>query len=131
MSPHSARAAILSYHIALFIHIVALIVAASATAITKLAATRRARARTIGEVLDWHNVLSSASKAFPICLAAFLLTGLYMLSITHIAVWSTGFAVAGLVGVLLLFASGTYLGIKGDRKSTRLHSTHVALSPMP
>jgi hypothetical protein len=51
------------YHITLFIHILALLVAASATAITKLAAGRRARARTVGDVLDWHNVLMSTSRS--------------------------------------------------------------------
>lgn len=102
-----------TYHIALFLHIVAIIVASGATAITKLAASRRARARTIGEALDWHNVLMSASKAFPVVLAVFVLTGAYMLSLGQASVWASGFVVAGLAGVLLLFASGTYLGLKG------------------
>jgi hypothetical protein len=101
------------YHIALFIHIVTLIVAASATAVTKLAVGRRARARTVGEALDWHGVLMSASKLFPMCLAAFVITGFYMLSITHTSVWSSGFVVAGLVGVALLLVSGVFLATKG------------------
>jgi hypothetical protein len=102
------------YHIALFVHLLAVVVAAGATAVTKLAATRAARAKTVGELLDWHNVLMSAAKLFPICLAAFVITGFYMLSVAHMAIWSSGFVVAGLVGVLLLFASGTFLGIKGN-----------------
>jgi hypothetical protein len=102
------------YHIALFVHLLAVVVAAGATAVTKLAATRGARAKTVGEVLDWHNVLSSTAKLFPICLAAFVVTGFYMLSVAHMAIWSSGFVVAGLVGVLLLFASGTFLGMKGN-----------------
>ena len=101
------------YHIALFLHIVTLIVAASATAITKLAVGRRARARTVGESLDWHNVLVSTSKVFPICLASFVLTGSYMVSVVGMRGWSSGFVVAGLVGVAMLLASGTFLGIKG------------------
>jgi hypothetical protein len=40
-----------TYHIALFVHLLTLIVAASVTAITRLAATRRMRAHTIGEAL--------------------------------------------------------------------------------
>ena len=101
------------YHIALFLHIVTLMVAASATAITKLAVGRRARARTVGDALDWHNVLVSTSKVFPICLASFVLTGSYMVSVIGMRGWSSGFVVAGLVGVGLLLASGTFLGIKG------------------
>lgn len=101
------------YRIALFLHIVAIVVASGATAITKLAAGRRARAKTVAEALDWHNVLTSASKAFPIVLAVFFLTGGFMLSRGQASVWSSGFAVAGVTGVVLLFASGTYLGLKG------------------
>jgi hypothetical protein len=101
------------YHIALFVHIVTLIVAASATAVTKLAVGRRARARTVGDVLEWHNVLTSAAKVFPMCLAAFVITGFYMLGISHAPIWSSGFVVAGLVGVVLLLASGIFLATKG------------------
>jgi hypothetical protein len=100
------------YHIALFIHIVTLIVAASVTAVTKLAVARRIRARTVGEVLEWHLVLMSSSKIFPMCLAAFVITGFYMLSLTHVGIWSTGFVVAGLVGVALLLVSGVFLATK-------------------
>ena len=101
------------YHVALFLHIVTLMVAASATAITKLAVGRRARARTVGEALDWHNVLVTTAKVFPICLASFVLTGSYMVSVIGMRGWSSGFVVAGLLGVAWLLASGTFLGIKG------------------
>ena len=110
------------YHIALFLHIVTLIVAASATAVTKLAVSRRIRARTIGEVLDWHKVLMSASKLFPICLAAFVVTGSYMLSVANVHVWTTGFVVAGFVGVGLLLASGIYLSMKAKALKTVLEN---------
>jgi hypothetical protein len=100
------------YHVTLFIHILTLVAAAAATAVTKLAVGRRATARTVGEALDWHNVLMSASKAFPLCLLAFMITGGYMLSVTHLP-WSTGFVVAGLLGVGSLLASGVFLATKG------------------
>ena len=100
------------YHVAKFLHLLALLVAAGVTAVTKLAAGRRARARTVGEALDWHSVLLSAARLFPICLVVFLLTGGYMMSVVHVSM-STGFIVAGMLGVVLLFASGTFLGIKG------------------
>ncbi|HEY4216692.1 MAG TPA: hypothetical protein VGM67_06110 [Gemmatimonadaceae bacterium] len=101
------------YHITLFVHIMTLVVAAAVTAITKLAVARRARARTVAEVLDWHNVLTSTAKLFPVCLVVFVVSGAYMMSVTHIAPWSTGFIVAGLAGVGLLLVSGIYLALKG------------------
>jgi uncharacterized membrane protein len=100
------------YHIVLFVHILTLLVAAGATAVTKLAVGRRATARTVADALDWHNVLMTASKLFPLCLLAFVVTGGYMMSRTHIPM-STGFVVAGLVGVLLLLVSGVFLATKG------------------
>ena len=108
------------YHITLFIHIVTLLVAAGATAVMKLAIGRRARARTVGEALEWHNVMASTSKLFPICLAAFLITGTYMLSIAQLHAWSTGFVVAGLVGVVLLLVSGVFMGTRGKAAKQRL-----------
>jgi hypothetical protein len=101
------------YHVTLFLHIVTLLVAAGTTAVLHLAMGRRGRARTVGEVIEWHNVLMAASKLFPICLVAFVVTGSYMLSVNHINAWSTGFLVAGLVGVVLLLVSGIFFGTKG------------------
>ena len=101
------------YHIALFIHIVAVMVATGATAVTKVAAGRRATAKTVADALDWHGVLMSTSKLFPLSLAALVLTGSYMVSVAHIGAWTSGFTIAGYVGVLLLFASGGYLGKQG------------------
>lgn len=101
-----------AFHIALFLHIMALVVAGGVTAVTKLAAGRRARARTVGEALDWHNLLAGASKLFPICIAIFVITGGYMMSVNKLPM-STGFVVAGLVGSAWLLATGAYLGVKG------------------
>ena len=101
------------YRAALFLHLIALMLAAGATGVTKLAAGRRARARTVGEALDWHDVLMGASKLFPLSLVIFVVTGSYMLSVARIHVWSTGFVVGGLVGSALLFGSGAFLGAKG------------------
>jgi hypothetical protein len=101
-----------AYHITLFLHVVTLIIAASATAVSKLAVGRRIRARTLREALEWHEVLISASKAFPLCLASFAATGAYMVSVLGARAWSSGFVIAGFVGVTLLLGSGTFLGVK-------------------
>jgi hypothetical protein len=100
------------YPIAKYVHLFALFVAAGVTAVTKLAAGRRMRARTVGEVLDWHNTLMSAAKLFPICLLVLAITGGYMLSVLKVSM-SSAFVVAGVFGIVWLFATGTFLGIKG------------------
>jgi hypothetical protein len=119
------------YHIALFLHLLTLIVAAGTTAVTKLAVSRRIRSRTVGEVLEWHTVLMSASKTFPICLAAFVITGSYMLSVANVHVWTTGFVVAGFVGVALLLASGIYLSMKGKALKSVLENMAKAGADRP
>jgi hypothetical protein len=101
-----------TYHVALFLHVTALVIAAGAAAIIKLALRRRARARTVAEMLDWHLVLMKTSLAFPICLAVLLLTGGYMLSVSHLAP-GTGFVVGGVIGIVVLLLAGTVLGAKG------------------
>lgn len=101
-----------SYHIALFVHLVTLIVAASVTAVTKLAAARSMRARTVGELQEWHGILMSAARLFPICLVLFVASGAYMLGVARAPLWTSAYVVAGLAGVVLLLVSGAYLGAK-------------------
>ena len=98
--------------LAKYVHLFALFVAAGVTAVTKLAAGRRVRARTLGEALEWHSTLMSASKLFPICLLVLAITGGYMMSVLHVSM-SSAFVEVGVLGIVWLFATGTYLGIKG------------------
>jgi hypothetical protein len=100
------------YPYAKYVHLFALFIAAGVTAVTKLAAGRRVRARTVGEALEWHNTLMSASKLFPICLLILAITGGYMLNVVKVSM-SSGFVVAGVFAIVWLFATGTFLGIKG------------------
>jgi len=100
------------YPLAKYVHLVALFVAAGVTAVTKLAAGRRMRARTVGEALEWHSLLLSAAKLFPVCLLLLAITGGYMLSVLKVNM-SSGFIVAGVLAIVWLFASGAFLGSKG------------------
>jgi hypothetical protein len=108
------------YHVALFVHLLALVVAAGASAVVKLAAGRGRRARTVGEVLDWHDTTAAAARLFPVCLAVFVVTGAYMLSFHRAGAWLDGWVVAGLAGSALLLASGAYLGIRGGAQRAAL-----------
>ena len=118
------------YPLAKYVHLVALFVAAGVTAVTKLAASRRMRARTVGEALDWHNVLMSAAKLFPICLLVLAITGGYMLSVLHVSM-SSGFIVAGVFAIVWLFASGAFLGIKGGALKTVLEGMAAKGAELP
>jgi hypothetical protein len=119
------------YHIALFIHLLAFLVAAGATATTKLAAGRLARAKTVADALEWHRILSSASKLFPLCTAVLVLTGAYMLSFSNASAWRSGFVVGGLAGVVLLLAIGGFLGAKGKAAQQRLEQLAAQNADQP
>lgn len=108
------------YHIALFVHLCALIGAVAASAIVHIALHRRMRAPTVHEFLDWHNILMAAAKAFPIALVTLVLSGSYMISAGALHAWATGFVVAGLVGFVLLLSIGMTLGAKGRALKARL-----------
>jgi hypothetical protein len=118
------------YHFILFLHVFTLLVAAGATSVTKLAITRRDRARTVREVLDWHEVAMSAGKVFPLCLLGFVATGGYMISAAHIS-WKTGFIVAGLAGVLMLLVSGVFLATRGKAVARFLEGLAARGSEQP
>lgn len=121
------------YHIALYFHIIALLVASGATAVMKIAAGRLARARTVGDALDWHKLQTSTAKFFPMMLALFVITGSYMVSRSAVGVWSSGFVTAGMFGVVFLLASGIYLGLKGKALGAMLQGIAAKdpNAPMP
>jgi hypothetical protein len=122
-----------SYHIALFLHLLALVVAAGASAVTKLAAARRARARTVGDMLEWHGVIAATSRLFPICIVVFLVTGSYMLAVARVHAWSTGFVVAGMLGIALLLVNSVFLARQGIalRRMLEGMAAHGADQPAP
>ena len=110
------------YRIALFVHLLALIVAAGASAVMKLAAERRARSRTVAEMMEWHQTMGATARLFPICLAVFVLSGAFMLSRSTPGAWASAFVSAGLLGVVLLLASSAYLGISAKGLGRMLSS---------
>lgn len=121
------------YHIALFLHLLALVVAAGASAVTKLAAGRRARARTVGDMLEWHGVIAATSRLFPICIVVFLVTGSYMLAVARVHAWSSGFVVAGMLGIVMLLVSSVFLARQGIALGRALEgmAAHGADQPAP
>jgi cytochrome c-type biogenesis protein CcmH/NrfG len=99
------------YQIALFIHLLALLAATAASAIVKLAAGRRADAPTLREALEWGKLIGTTSRTFPIAVFTLVATGAYMTAGRW--GWRQGWIEAGVLGSLLLLASGAALGRRG------------------
>ena len=100
------------FYLALFVHVLGFALAAGVTALVKFSLGRRNRARSVGEMLEWHTLLMRSAGFFPIALVILVLSGGYMVRVSHMA-WSTPFVIAGLVAVGILLLGGILLGVAG------------------
>lgn len=98
------------YHIVLFIHICALLAAIATSALSHYSVARMQAASTVGEVRSWVPVIGNARKIFPIALLTLVASGAYMVSKAWS--WSAGWVNAALIGVVLLFISGVFVGFR-------------------
>ena len=99
------------YQIVLFIHLLALLAATAASAIVKLAAGRRAAAPTLRESMEWGTLIGATSRVFPIAVVTLVATGAYMAAGQW--GWRQGWIEAGVLGSVILLASGAVLGRRG------------------
>lgn len=114
------------YQIALFLHLVALFAAFGASTVIHVSMVKVRSARSGGEALEWLGVAHVLSRVFPVALALLVGTGAWMLHSSWS--WSSGFVLAGLTGVVLLFVSGAV--IEGTRAG-RLARTLAAQPSAP
>ncbi len=99
------------YRIALFVHLLSLLVATAAAGITHLAERRLHGATTAAEARQWHGIVMGTAQVFPVAVVGLVLSGAYMV---HRAwTWNTGFVDAGLLAAVLLMVSGIVLGRRG------------------
>ena len=107
------------FHIALFIHLLALFAAFGASTVVHVATVKIRRARTGGEALEWLGIAHALSPVFPAALAVLVGTGAWMLH--RGGSWSAGFVLAGLAGVVLLFVSGAaFEGMRAKKLAAAL-----------
>lgn len=109
-----------AYHLALFLHLLALFAASAASALTHLAEARLHRATTVREARQWHALAGSSARIFPIVIVLLLVTGGVMISQGGGVSWRTGWVAAGVVGVVLLFLNGGALGRRGGMLAREL-----------
>lgn len=99
------------YPVVLFAHVLAVLVAAMAGALTLFAELQLRRATSPDEVIRWGRLVHSVVPAFPVATVTLLGTGAYMTQAQWS--WHTGWIDAGLVGLALIVASGS--GIEASR----------------
>lgn len=99
------------YRLVLFLHLCALLAAIGTSALLHFAETRLRAADTVAAVRTWASLIEKGAKVFPLALLVLLGSGAYLVDRSW--TWSSGWVVASLVGVGVLFAVGA--GVVGGR----------------
>lgn len=99
------------YHLALFLHIAALLAAISASTLVHFAERRVSRVDRVADAQWWQRLLLRVTMVFPLALLTLLATGSYMVG--SLWAWRLGWVQAGVTAVLLLFVNGIRLGKSG------------------
>lgn len=99
------------YSAALFLHLLFVLIAGAAAALTTFTILRLRRAKTTDEAIAWLRITAKLVPAFPVSVLGLLVTGGYM---THVRwSWSTPWIDAALVALVLIVAFGS--GVEGKR----------------
>jgi hypothetical protein len=114
------------YHLTLYLHIFALLAAASASGIVHFAEGRFARATSVVDAKQWHALIGSTARTFPIAVLVLLATGGFMVADGGIWPWGAGWVEAGLVGSFLLLLFGGFLGTRSARIGRQLEAMPAA-----
>lgn len=99
------------YSLVLFLHLSALMAAIGTAGLAHFAEKRLGSADTVAALRPWAAVLDRLAPVFPLALLVLLASGAYL--VHRDWSWGTGWIEAGLVGVVLLFATGA--GVVGRR----------------
>jgi hypothetical protein len=97
-----------TYSVALYVHLLALLAAIAAASLMHFAESRRFAATTRLEVLPWLGLAKSVSRVFPLSLLVLFASGSYL--VHKVWTWDIGWVQAGIVGLVVLFASGIAIG---------------------
>ena len=100
-----------AYSIVLFIHLVALLVAAMAASVAFYAALQLRQATTSADAAHWGRLIGSVVPAFPVATLTLLGSGAYMTQGQWS--WRTPWIDAGIVGLVLIAVCGS--GIEASR----------------
>ena len=99
------------YHIALFIHLLFVLLASAAAAVALFASLRLRAAANSAEALLWLSAIRKVVPLFPVSVAGLLASGAYM---SHqLGAWAAPWVDASLLGLGLIVALGS--GVEGSR----------------
>lgn len=114
------------YTFALFLHLLFVLAACAAAALTTFATMRLRRSESLGEVAEWGTLVARIVPTFPVAVLGLLGTGAYM---THVRwSWSTPWVDAAAVALGMLVMLGP--GVEGSRgRALRRELRSAGMSP--
>lgn len=111
-----------AYSLMLFLHLVFLICAVAAMALTGLAALRLGGTETAAEAMHWGEFVRRLVPIFPVASLGLIGTGAYMTS--EAWSWKAPWVIAGLAGLFLIILLGA--GVEGIRGRAAHHELQAS-----
>jgi hypothetical protein len=110
-----------TYHVVLYIHLLALFVGIGAGAVLLVCLFQLRAAQTLADAVPWGRVAGKTGRMFPIAILGLFGTGAYMT--TDVWTWSTRWIDVSIAGLVLLALQGPLLAERTAKKLERaLHA---------
>ncbi len=93
-----------TYHVVLYIHLLALFVGIGAGAVMLVCLFQLRAAQTLMDAVPWGRVAGKTGRAFPVAILGLFGTGAYMTS--DVWTWSTGWIDVSIAGLVVLALQG-------------------------
>jgi hypothetical protein len=110
-----------TYHVVLYIHLLALFVGIGAGSIMLVCLIQLRAAQTLMDAVPWGRVAGKTARAFPVAILGLFGTGAYMTS--DVWTWSTHWIDVSIAGLVLLALQGPLVAERTAKKLERaLHA---------
>ena len=115
-----------TYHVVLYIHLLALFVGIGAGSVLLACLLRLRAARTVEQAAPWGMMAGQVGKLFPVAILGLFFTGAYMTS--HLWTWSTRWIEVGIAALVVLTVQGVLIA---ERTGHKLGAALQANGPGP
>jgi hypothetical protein len=106
-----------TYHVVLYIHLLALFIGIGAASILLICLFQLRAAQTLADAVPWGSVAGKTARTFPIAILGLFGTGAYMT--TDVWTWSTGWIDVSIAGLVLLALQGPLVAERTAKKLER------------
>ena len=106
-----------TYHVVLYIHVLALLVGVGAASILLVCLFRLKASQTLADAVPWGQVAGKTARAFPFVILALFGTGAYMT--TDVWTWSTRWIDVSIAGLVIVALQGPLVAERTAKKLER------------